>query len=182
MNGSAEADVHIVRSISAGTYHRASASGFDYQNRELDRYPSVVFIGPSGSTRNRFIYITDEVIRSSEYRVYFNTVNIAEELLEATAIAAGQAIFESFLEELFGLEGNDGGDNAMMSRAVGLGLSILQRDNVLAVGVDAVINEIGLALQREFPNNRFIVLAGTNFFGSVLQQLYGPAFRLMSRG
>lgn len=134
-------------------------------------YPSVVIIPPDFSGPISWpivVHARDE--QPARYRVYCDSVN----LFEQAAWAAAETALVAFLSG----SGLDAGDN--VGQAANLGLSLIMRDNLLAVGLDAAREEMLIELARQFPNDKLTMRFFGAFLANVLQATYKSAVYEMS--
>lgn len=180
VEGASDFDTEVVSEIRAINAFQAQTSGLIARNVDTDRLPNVTIIPAPSSTTTYPMRIYSATNGPGRYVIHYHTVNIGEHLFMAGAQTGLQYIVESMLGSFFSdSSSGSGGLDVNLQRAANLGLSFLQRDNLLAIGFDAAANEVSIALREQFPSAPLIVDFGVNLFGNVVQDIYQHAFRAM---
>jgi hypothetical protein len=141
----------------------------DYGSNTL---PKVVFIEPDADTTDRLVVIHARDDIPATYRLYCDYVSIPEQVGWATAKTIANAIFRNAAP--------DAASDDNIGRALTLGLSLAQRNNVMAIGLDEFREEIILQLEKQFPDSPNLVIFLTAFTVDVVQEGYKHAFYEMS--
>jgi hypothetical protein len=133
--------------------------------------PNVLFIKELYSEpRKHYIVFHPRDLVPANYIVYCDFVDYPTQVLWAS----GRALLA------YALSGTDLQPSDMASRSLNLGLSLIERDNVLAIGLDAFREELMIQLNKQFPNQVVLVTFLGAFFDNVAQEAYKHAFYEMS--
>jgi hypothetical protein len=168
-DGVGEFDIEVVETVSPGTWHRANVSGLIARDTGSDARPNVVLIPPS--LKDRTVHVHIYVAKNAPGKWHLDTRSV--DLVEAAIHGLGAAGAQHLVDEILGIESGSS-ESRNVGRAIGIGFSIVQGKSIAEIGINAVVHEIQLKLQDEFPNSKFIVLAVTNVLSHTLQHLYGP--------
>lgn len=132
--------------------------------------PAVVLIPFTNVERSHIVVIHgDDENPDVVYRLYCSSVHVGKQAL--FAVIEGLATYAFAGSDL-------GSDN--VGRAFGLGLALLQRNNVLAVGIDVAREEMLIGLRELMPNNPALVTTIVAFYMNVTQEMYNDALYEMS--
>lgn len=132
--------------------------------------PAVAFIPFTNVERSHIVVIHgDDQNPDVVYRLYCSSVHVGRQALYA--VLEGLATYAFAGSDL-------GSDN--VGRAFGLGLALLQRNNVLAVGIDVAREEMLIGLREVMPNNPALVTTIVAFYMNVVQEMYNDALYEMS--
>jgi hypothetical protein len=119
-----------------------------------------------GGSEDHFVVISYPVTdRPSKACLIFHRFDTAEIAGQAFATAT----MHSALTWLFSEEGETAEQRQNRSRAIAGGLSVLQRENLAAVGYDVILNEISLQLAEMFGGGSWLFTFGVTYFGSYLE-------------
>jgi len=186
LSGRGDMDFNVAPRIQPISYTQVDPVGRIAANTETEDSPSVSMYLPEGSANVNYVHFYRASNEPGYFRVYCHDVDIWTHIKNA-AIQAGlqtlaESFFEALIEEMLGIShSNNSVASENISRAIGLGFAALQRDNITAIGVDAMINEVSIQVSREFPNNRLVVNFATALFSNIIQDVYVHAFRAYSR-
>jgi hypothetical protein len=172
-DGTGDFDIEIADSVSPGTWHRAKVSGLIASDAGSDARPNVVLIPPSLKSRTVYVHLYVARNAPGKWRIDTRSVDLVGAAAHGLLKAGAQHLVEEFVKAILETD-TDSAESRNIERAVGIGFSILQGKSILEIGIDAVVHEIQLKLQDEFPNSKFIVLAVTSALSDTLQHLYGP--------
>lgn len=166
--------------ISVGTGLRRAGNGSYYVSDELaeadseDSVPNVAFTDPHSDRRTLTVLLTRTNMRPGVWRIYYHYVNLPDEI--GAAIAEGTAWYGgmALLREIFGTgdEEEDAERSRNVERGLNFGLSVLQRTNAAAVGVDVLLNEINGSIAEAFGGTSWVYYVLSAFFENIIQEIY----------
>ena len=143
---------------------RVMASG------EAGSFPAVLQEPFDTETKQYKVVLHWKDMNAGRLRVYCDSVNPFEQ----AAWAAGRAAFFALLS------GSDLQTSDNVNRGLNLAWSLMTRDNVMAMGLDAFREEAMIQLNKQFPDSPVLV----NFFGAfvdnIAQEQYKHAFYELS--
>jgi hypothetical protein len=84
--------------------------------------------------------------------------------------ALGEALLKEGIRNIFGRNNLNQKDKAQFDRTVGVGFSILSRNNLADVGYDAALNEINIQLANLLGTDSWLLDFGVSYFGNYLKE------------
>ncbi|WBQ09230.1 hypothetical protein L2D01_10015 [Hyphomonadaceae bacterium ML37] len=154
-------DIRVGTGVAPSNAWRASVTGVVASDTTNDQFGDILMFANDGSSGRRYYleaWSVDD--RPGTWTVRYTSFNVGE--------AIGQAIGSAAVEWLIvcgvmnSCNTNQSEANRNVGRALDLGMSVLQRDNVCSVGTDFVVNEVRNELARELGQG-FALMALTAF-------------------
>jgi hypothetical protein len=151
--------------------HHLRTEGIIAASEGGGQFPQVLVLPVSSERRAPVVAFLGKDENPASYRLYCDNVNPAEVLFLSALRAAWVALQGSNPD----IKTSDN-----VNRGINAALSVIQRDNVLAIGLDAAREEAMIQLTKEYPDNDVLL----TFFGAVidntLQDVYKHALWEMS--
>lgn len=170
VRGSGDMDLRVGTSFRSLNYERAEISGVVASDLSGDARPDVLIWSQRDFLSDTFhIEAWSVDNRAGTWEIHYEAFDIAGEIAAAFAMAAVQyfiqcALLDSCNDNSSAVENNIG-------RAVNLGMSVVARTSVCAVGSDVIMNEINRELSQEISSSSYASMVLGQFMSSFVAKV-----------